>query len=247
MLVRSVLSMEKDDIKSIVGLMNNPIQFTNNDGLILNETINVLEPFQDISNKYQIEDAVTASLVVPAIVHLLVHLRDIKPSAVFCKKLIEKLQLSVETRFSGIFHRLYQMTVAEDDPFNDPLHFMSTVLDPSFKFDWIRDLKLPTNTENRLKQSIIQLTLDEISKDVNTSSVKTSDGIISLSSSTSSYKKRRLFSYYDDDDAHDSNSSSKAPATELDSYFLGAGFICSCRACFFVSWVHFFTTTTKYG
>ena len=100
---------------------------------------------------------------------------------------------------------------------------MSTVLDPWFKFYWIRDLNLPTNSENRLKQHIIQLILDEISKDGQASSTKSS-GIISLSSttfsssSTSSFKKRKLFSYHDCDDVPDTNSSSTDPAVELDSY-----------------------------
>ena len=223
LLVKSVLSIEKNDIESIIASMNNPIQLTNNDRLILNEITSVLEPFHDISLSCQSENAVTASLVVPAIVHLLVHLQDIKPTVLFCKKFVEKLQSSIESRFSGIVKRLHQMAVLEDDPFNDPLYFMAAVLDPSFKFYWIRDLNLPINTENRLKQHIIQLILDEISKDGQASS-KQSSGIISLSStalsssSTSSFKKRKLFSYHDNDDAQDTNSLSTDPAVELDSY-----------------------------
>ncbi|CAF4957145.1 unnamed protein product, partial [Rotaria magnacalcarata] len=42
---------------------------------------------------------------------------------------------------------------------------MATILDPSFKFYWLRDLNLPINNENRLKQNIIQLIVDEISQD----------------------------------------------------------------------------------
>ncbi|CAF5127390.1 unnamed protein product, partial [Rotaria sp. Silwood1] len=102
-------------------------------------------------------------------VHLLSHLRDIKENILFCTKLVQQLQLSLETRFSGIIKRLNENYIEENDPFSDPVYFMAALLDPAFKFYWIRDLRLPANAENRLKQSIIQLILDDISKDTTTS------------------------------------------------------------------------------
>jgi hypothetical protein len=149
----------------------------------------------------------------------------------FCTKLVEQLQSSIEKRFAGIIHRLNQVDVEENDPFNDPLYFMATVLDPSFKFYWIRDLKLPVNVENRLKQSVIQLILDEISKDSTTSSTQLHDSNSSSSSSLSTtaattfclsstskvVKRRKLFTYDDSND--DSNHILPLdPATELEAY-----------------------------
>ena len=105
---------------------------------------------------------------------------------------------------------------------------MATVLDPSFKFYWIRDLKLPANVENRLKQNIIQLILDEISKDSTTSSAQLQDSSSSssslstmttlcLSSTSKVVKKRKLFIYNDSND--DSNHILPLdPATELEAY-----------------------------
>ncbi|CAF3425787.1 unnamed protein product, partial [Rotaria sp. Silwood2] len=109
----------------------------------------------------------------------------------FCTKLVQQLPLSLETRFSGITKRLNQNHIEENDPLSDPVYFMAAVLDPVFKFYWIQDLRLPANAENRLKQSIIQLILDDISKDTTTSTNNLTDqkadqSFSSLSSSSSS-------------------------------------------------------------
>ena len=80
-------------------------------------------------------------------------------------KLVDQLQVSIETRFTGIANRLHQRTVREDDPFNDPLYVMTAALERQFKFYGIRDMKFPANVENRFKQTIVQLIMDEISRD----------------------------------------------------------------------------------
>jgi hypothetical protein len=232
MLIKSVLSIGKQDLESITKLMDddNTMKFSNNDFIILQEIIDILEPFYEISIKCQAEMIVTASLVVPSIVHLIIHLRDMKETnLLFCTKLVEQLQSSIEKRFAGIIHRLNQVDVEENDPFNDPLYFMATVLDPSFKFFWIRDLKLPANVENRLKQSVIQLILDEISKDSTTSSTQLPDSSSSSSSSlsttttlclssTSKVVKRRKLFIYDDSNDDSNHILPLDPATELEAY-----------------------------
>ncbi|CAF4415240.1 unnamed protein product [Rotaria sp. Silwood2] len=152
LLIKSIHSISKGELELITLMMDNQVKFTNNDLTILEEVIHILEPFYEISIKCQAETAVTVSLVVPSIVHLISHLRDIKQDISFCSKLIEQLQESIKTRFSGIINRLDFVDVAEDDHYGDTLYFMAAVLDPSFKFDWIRDLQLPIHMENRLKQ-----------------------------------------------------------------------------------------------
>lgn len=178
LLVKSILSLGKNDLESITKIMDNSIKFSNNDLLVLEEIIDLLEPFYEISIKCQAELIATASMVVPAVVHLLSHLRDIKENILFCTKLVKELQSSLVTRFSGIIKRLNQNHVEENDPFRDPVYFMATVLDPTFKFYWIRDLKLPVNNENRLKQCMIQLILDEISKHTTTANDSSDQSII---------------------------------------------------------------------
>lgn len=144
MLIKSILSIGKNDLDSILTLIDNSIKFSNNDMLVLQEIVDVLEPFHDITIKCQSEKVVTASLVVPAVVHLIVHLRDIKGRIAFSNKFVQQLQLSMEKRFAGIINRINQVNIEEDDPFNDPVYFIAAVLDPSFKFLWLRDLELPS-------------------------------------------------------------------------------------------------------
>ncbi|CAF3020561.1 unnamed protein product [Rotaria socialis] len=160
---------------------------------------------------------VTASLVVPAVVHLMVHLRDIKENILFCNKLVQQLESSLEKRFAGVINRLNQSVIEPKDPFNDPVYFMAVVLDPSFKFYWLRDLKLPVNDENRLKQSIIQLILDETSKNLTTLSNGNSLSMTTtFTSSTPKPKRRKLFIYNDNNDDHSNGLTTLDPGTELE-------------------------------
>ncbi|CAF1559964.1 unnamed protein product, partial [Rotaria sp. Silwood1] len=162
------------------------------------------------------------SLVVPSIVHLISHLHDIKQDISFCSKLVEQLQESIKTRFSGITNRLNLVDVAENDPYGDTLYFMAAVLDPAFKFYWIRDLQLPIHMENRLKQNIIQLIIDEMNKDSKKSKndlnkVSSSSATITFTA-TSKVKRRKLFNY-DDSNMDDSNESTTLdPTVELNAY-----------------------------
>ncbi|CAF2562524.1 unnamed protein product [Rotaria sp. Silwood2] len=94
-LIKSIYSISKNELELLTSIMDNPVKFSNNDLIILEEIINILEPFYEISIKCQAEIAVTVSLVVPSIVHLTSHLHDIKEDISFCSKLIGQLQESL--------------------------------------------------------------------------------------------------------------------------------------------------------
>jgi hypothetical protein len=227
LLIKSILSIGKTDLESITSLMDNPIKFSNNDFIGLEELVDILEPFYDISIKCQAETAVTASLVVPSIVHLISHLRDVKPNISLCLKLVQQLEESIKTRFSGIINRLNLIDIVDNSAYGDPIYFIAAVLDPSFKFLWIRDLKLPATMENRLKQHIIELIINEMKKDLSASFSEpmknnfslTSSSSTSSSSTTTPQRKRRKLFNYDDNIINGSNESSTLdPAVELDAY-----------------------------
>ncbi|CAF1652583.1 unnamed protein product [Adineta ricciae] len=133
LLIKSILSLGKNDADNITPLMGNPAQFSNNDFFVLEEIVIVLDPFYEISIKCQAEAAVTASLVVPSVVHLITHRRDIKSEVKFCGQLVQQLQSSLEKRFCGIMRRLSQADVINDENYGDPLYFMAAFLDPAFK------------------------------------------------------------------------------------------------------------------
>lgn len=221
MLIKSILSIGKEHIESLSNSMQDSIRFSNSDFCTMEEIVDILEPFHQVSIKCQAEKLVTISLVVPSIVHIQCHLRSFKDSLTFCHKLLQQLQSSIETRFAGIMNRLNQVLVKDDDPFNDPLYFMTTLLDPTFKFFWIRDLKLPVNIENRLKQNVIQLVLDEISKDSLTESTTSQKTQLTTSTSSTSQVKRRKLFFYDNYLASDDNSNEQKPlhpSVEIEAY-----------------------------
>lgn len=215
LLVKSIVSIGKTGLDSIVSSMEKPVKFTANEINMLKELIDILEPFYDITIKCQSETVVTASLVVPSVVHLLVHLCEIKNNLFFCEKLVHELHLSIEKRFNGIVKRLNDSKIEDDDPFNDPAYFLATMLDPSFKFLWIRDFNLSPNNENKLKQNLIQLLLDEINKDCNNLPPHLSDG----NNGPTKSKKKKLFAYEDTRSDGGNGAFVINPVTEVNAYF----------------------------
>ena len=220
LLIRSIAAIGKTDLEVITSSMENPVKFFSNDLTILDEIIEILQPFYEISIKCQAESAVTASMVVPSIAHLIGHLRDVKAEIAFCVKLVQQLETSIHVRFAGITDRLYQIDPTENSPFNDPLYFIASVLDPQFKFHWVRDLKRPVQSENRLKQHIIQLIIDEGKNDSKQCSNTTDAAAAHMSSShdTPKAKRRKLFHYDQDIMGDASETTVLDPAIELDSY-----------------------------
>jgi hypothetical protein len=191
MLIKSILFIGKNDLHVITSALGNSVKFSNTDLLVLDEVVNILEPFYEISVKCQTNSAVTASLVVPSIVYLIAYLHDIKDDVLHSGKLIQQLQESIETRFSGIIRRLNQSDAIDNDHFSDPLYFITAVLDPMFKVFWIKYLKLSARMENHLKQNINQMLIDELKKDMMPCSKSTRMNYFSttLSCSNSSPKK----------------------------------------------------------
>lgn len=228
-LLKSILAIPKEHLASICRLTEYPIQFSGQDFNIIQEIVDILEPFYQVSVKCQAEKAVTISLVVPSVVHLICHLRWMKQNVFNCRKLVQQLQAAIETRFAGIIKRLYHAEVQYDDPFSDPVYFMAALLDPSFKFFWIRSLELSINDENRLKQTIIQWILDEINRDLQLTSMSPKNEPTASStkeatteaSSSCKPKRMKLFAYDDeanDDDKNGNGSKICNPSIELDAY-----------------------------
>ena len=154
--------MGKENIDAITDLSDNDeFKFNTNDFIILQEAVTILEPFAEITTRVQSESLATASLVVPSVVHLINHLKTLKPHVSFLKILCGQLQQSINKRFAGIVKRLNQQPVSVDDCFLDPIYFICTILDPEFKLYWIRQLHLQPAMNVQFKQSLIQLISNE--------------------------------------------------------------------------------------
>lgn len=223
LMIKSVLHLGKETIEEITKTIDDDdLVFTNNDFSVLRELIDILEPFADITISCQSEIATTVSMVVPSIVHIIHHLAQMKMNVLLLDKLLSQLKQSINLRFSGIVKRLSMKPVTNSDPFGDPIYFIATILDPKFRFRWLGLLKLPQSSESKVKQSLLDLILDECELNDNTeddrsssmASIPSQQSITTSESST--IKKRKLFEYDDDDLC--SNNSELSPSDELAEY-----------------------------
>jgi hypothetical protein len=138
-----------------------------------------------------------------------------------------QLEQSINKRFAGIVKRLSQEIVFTDDPFSDPIYFVCAVLDPEFKLYWLSQMNYKPVIESQMKQSLIQMILDECEQNNNTSFDNIQDTQLSASTSvmnsyntqsvdTSIIKKRKLFQY--DDNYSLSFDSGMNPVNEINAY-----------------------------
>lgn len=230
LLIKSIIGLGRETIHEITDLIDdNELKFNNNDFIILQEAVEILEPFAEITCRIQSESVVTASLVVPSVVHIIDHLKNIKPHVTFLKKMRIQLEQAINKRFSGIIKFLSQQLVSTKDPFSDPIYFICAVLDPEFKFLWLNQMNYKPTIEAQIKQSLIQLILDECEESTNGSSGKiqhtqSSPSSTSLANSyttqsinSSIIKKRKLF-HYDNDHSLSSFDSLINPGNEINAF-----------------------------
>lgn len=228
LLIKSIIVLGKKTIDEITDTIDdNEVKFHSNDFIVLQEAVDILEPFAEITSRIQSESVVTASLVVPSLVHIIDHLKNIKSSVLVLKNICIELEQAINRRFSGIVKRLSQQIVSIDDPFSSPIYFICTVLDPEFKFYWLRQMNYKPTVESQMKQFLIQLLIEECERNIDVSSdniyptqssSSTSIVNISLTKSieTSTSKKRKLFHY--NDDSNSSFHSSLNPINEINAY-----------------------------
>ena len=161
-------------------------------------------------------------MVVPSVVHIIHHLKQIKTKISLLKKMIIQLDRSINTRFSGIMKRLSMKSINKNDPFNDPLYFTAAILDPKFRFRWLSLMNYSQTFESKVKQSLINLVLDECEYNTDKqleqtqSSQSSSTASASQTNTSIRSKKRKLFQY-DDEDLF-SNNSELSPSDELIAY-----------------------------
>jgi hypothetical protein len=193
--------------------------------------VEILEPFAEITLRIQSDSAVTISLVVPSLVHLIDHLNKIKPHLGYLSTLCSQLKQSIEKRFSGIVHRLFQKEISDQDKFADAIYFVAAVLDPRFKFLWLQQMHYRPAVESKMKQSLLHLVLEHCGTNHSPSggvshsgrSVSSPDvphSRTTQSNSTSILKKQKLFHY--EDDHYSSSNSLPNAADELDLYLKDA-------------------------
>ena len=113
-------------------------------------------------------------------------------------------------------------SVNRSDPFNDPLYFVATLLDPKIRFRWLSLMNYPPPFESKVKKSLMNLVLDECECNTDTqieqspSSNPIPSNYATQTNGSTTAKKRKLFQY-DDEDSF-SNNAELSPIDKLTAY-----------------------------
>ena len=118
--------------------LNDGLKNIDSHGLILSQNehsrladvINILEPFEYVTNEIQGEQYSTLSLVAPSLLQLIQHLDNFIPVNISMKLFINELRNQIKTRFSGILD-------LSNKNITDYSWYISSFLDPLFKNDWL--------------------------------------------------------------------------------------------------------------
>ena len=233
LMIKSIVALEKKTIDEITDIIDDDgLKFNNHDFIVLQEAVEILEPFAEITSRIQSESTVTISLVVPSIVHVIDHLTSMKPYLSVLTKTCEQLEQSIMKRFAGIIKRLHHQTICPNDPFADPIYFVCAVLDPEFKLFWINQIKYnKPHLESRMKQSLIQLILNECESkgDGSLDKFDSRESSVSISSDDNNItqqscnrivsSKRKLFHYEDNSHGDVPLQLTMSPLNEINTYF----------------------------
>ena len=92
LLVRFIIRLGRKTVEEITNAIGDEsLSFNSTDFDVLEETVDILEPFAGIATTCQAETAATISMVVLSIVHIIVHLQQRDQSVSLLKKLIIQL------------------------------------------------------------------------------------------------------------------------------------------------------------
>jgi hypothetical protein len=231
LMIKSIIALERKTLDEITDIIDDEeLKFNHHDFIVLQEAVDILEPFAEITSRIQSESVVTISLVVPSIVHIIDHLKSIKPHMSLLTKTCEQLEQSINKRFAGIVKRLYHQNICPNDPFTDPIYFICAVLDPEFKFYWLSQIKYKPDLESQIKQPLIQMILNECEQNgdgsldkldsreslFSSSSFCTSNDNMTQSFNRPVLSKRKLFHY--EDHSGTSLQVTMSPMNEINAY-----------------------------
>ncbi|XP_058879449.1 uncharacterized protein LOC131737055 [Acipenser ruthenus] len=136
---------------------------TPRDHAALTEFVNVLQAFAEATDLVQGDQYTTIGSVMPSVIALHRHLKDLHGLIRYQRSLVDALLQSLHIRFSGLFN-LLQITQDHSDrqdpkPFSEMLYPMASVLDPTFGFLWL-EADHPGN--DQMKSKIREEIIDEI-------------------------------------------------------------------------------------
>ena len=126
---------------------------------ILQELVEILQPFAEATDLTQGESYPTIGCIVPSIVALDSCLLELSARVVHHASVIKALQESLRRRFIGLFQRVQILPavsgVLTNDAFGSILYFIASLLDPTYGLLWLEDHPALVDVKQVLKDEII--------------------------------------------------------------------------------------------
>jgi len=142
------------------------LQETNHPNLVLNvkerasleELVEVLQPFAEVTELTQGDTYVTISCVVPSVVALLKCMTALKGRVRFHGSVIAALIESIHKRFSGLLQtlQLQPASTVQHEPFEQLIYPAAAVMDPAYGFVWLEsDHPGTEHVKANIKETVI--------------------------------------------------------------------------------------------
>ncbi|RNA38879.1 zinc finger BED domain-containing 4-like, partial [Brachionus plicatilis] len=138
--LRRISKIKLSDLNEALELVDERnLRLSQSESSRLNDIIQILEPFEFVTNEIQGENYSTLSLAVPSIFQLLQHLNNFKPINESLKSFITELKEQLSDRFKNIFSA---MIPSKSNELHDFAWYIASVLDPQLKLKWLEITEL---------------------------------------------------------------------------------------------------------
>ncbi|CAF1128748.1 unnamed protein product [Brachionus calyciflorus] len=127
------------------------------------DIVNILEPFEFVTNEIQGETYSSLSLVVPSLFQIINDLNEYEPKNRNLKVLKQELESQLKNRFNGIFCNV-EVKPCQDSNFSDFSWFISSFLDPFFRIEWLEISSICDENKKVFIEKLKQFLIIELGK-----------------------------------------------------------------------------------
>jgi len=160
---RHLLSIANLDQVALASLLREQNQIhltlTAKEFAILQELVDILQPFMEATDLTQGDQYPTIGCVVPSVVALDGCLVEMMSKAIHHTALVRVLHESLRSRFSGLFQRLKIIAITDGESvakqFGDTIYPLASLVDPSYGLLWMEDYPGTAESKQLLKDEII--------------------------------------------------------------------------------------------
>jgi len=160
--LQSIANLDQNQLASLLRTQNQQcLIMTKKEVNILQELLEILQPFAEATDLTQGEQYPTIGCIIPSVVALDRCLQDLSTCTVHHTAVVKALRESLRRRFLGLFQRIMILPITDNDTqpaaatFGSEIYLLSSLLDPSYGLLWLEDHTELTAVKQNLKDSII--------------------------------------------------------------------------------------------